>query len=46
VQNSAAAGAVEDREEENDDDDPDKGIVFKNVAEASHDMNLRFFHFV
>ena len=34
---SSAAGAVEDEEQENDDDDPREGVVFKEVAKASHD---------
>ena len=34
---SAAAAAVEDEDEQDDDNDPSEGVVFKEVAEASHD---------
>lgn len=43
---SAATGAIEDCEKQDDYDYPHEGIVFENVTEASHDINLRNFHFV
>ena len=41
---SAAAGAVENEEKQNDDNDPEELFVFKNIAEASHDMIPFYFH--